>query len=543
MHKLLERQLRLLLPEEDRDVVKNFLVAVEDSYRDADEQVALLKATIESTVDGTLAVDERGEIVAYNQRFVELWDIPEGFLAGGDAQAISQAVSEKLDDPGQFLSKMVELEGQPEKESHDRLRLRDGRMIDRYSLPRFVDKRFAGRVWSFRDVSERHRLEERMRQAEKMEAVGRLVGGIAHDFNNLLTVIKGYCELCQESPDGKALDRQLTQIHLAAQQASDLTGQLLSYSRQQMLEPRILDLHDTVAGLKPMLERLMGADIELVFDLAAEASTILADEGRVQQVVMNLVINARDAMPSGGRITLRTENGEVDRRFIDPHKTEILAGQMVLLRVRDDGHGIAPEHQERIFEPFFTTKASGAGTGLGLATVYGIVKQSQGYVWVDSTLGQGTELTIALPKVQPEEKSRQLEEPGSPPEEVLRSRILVVEDDSLVRDILEEVLAKEHEVHVATDPQQALDLLGSNAEFDLLVTDIVLPGMSGLDLAELITTKFCRTKVLFISGYNPDAYRHQGILREGANFLSKPFNPRQLLHKIRDVLTGESGTS
>jgi len=536
MHKLLERQLRQLLPEEHREALESFLVAVDEAYRDADEQVALLEATLESTVDGTLAVDECGRIVFYNQRFAELWNIPRSAQVTGDVQTLLQVVSEGLDKPEQFSSKMVELEGQAEAESHDRLCLKDGRMIDRFSLPRYVDERFAGRVWSFRDVSESYRLEERMRQAEKMEAVGRLVGGIAHDFNNLLTVIKGYCELCQESPDGKPLDRQLTQIHLAAQQASDLTGQLLAYSRQQVLEPRILDLHNTVTSLEPMLERLIGAHIELVFDLTAEPSTVLADEGRVQQVVMNLVINARDAMPSGGCITLRTENGEVDRRFVDPHKTEIRTGQMVLLRVHDNGQGIDPKHQARIFEPFFTTKATGAGTGLGLATVYGIVKQSQGYVWVDSTPGRGTELTIALPEAQSEEEPRHTEEAGSLPQEVPRSRILVVEDDSLVREILEEVLSKEHEVEVAADPQQALDLLASSSEFDLLVTDIVLPGMNGFDLAEEVTANARGTRVLFISGYNPDAYSHHGILREGANFLPKPFNPRQLLNKIREVL-------
>lgn len=537
MHKLLERQLRGLLPKNEGEVPERLRTFVGEALGEADGQIALLKATLEATVDGTLAVDEQGRVDCYNRRFAEMWNLPTLDPEKGiDKESLFQAVMEQLEEPAQFSCKMAEVAARPEAESHDRLRLLDGRMIDRYSRPRHVGERFAGWVWSFRDVSESHRLEERMRQAEKMEAVGRLVGGIAHDFNNLLTVVKGYCELCQEHPDGRPLKRQLGQIHRAAQQASDLTGQLLAYSRQQVLNPRILDLHQTMIELEPMLDRLIDAHIELVFELGADHSKILADEGRVQQVVMNLVINARDALPEGGRITLRTENGFVDQRFIDPHKTEIPTEQMVLLRVLDNGEGIAPEHQKRIFEPFFTTKASGAGTGLGLATVYGIVKQSLGYIWVDSAPGQGTEFTVALPEAASETEPRPVEKTEGSAPEVRRAKVLVVEDDALVRDILGEVLASDHEVEVAAEPREALELLDHGATFDLLVTDIVLPGLSGFDLAQEITARHPNTLVLFISGYNPDAYSHQGILRDGANFLSKPFNPRQFLEKIREVL-------
>ena len=383
--------------------------------------------------------------------------------------------------------------------------------------------------------------EERLRQAQRMEAVGRLAGGIAHDFNNLLTVIKGYCDLCQGRPEGRPLERQLSQIQRAAQQASDLTGQLLAYSRQQILEPQVLDLHQTISALEPMLERLIGEHIDLQSELHACPSTVLADEGRIQQVVMNLVINARDALPEGGRIVLQTDNGQVDDRHVDPHKTEISDRPMVLLRVQDDGHGIDPELQNKIFEPFVTTKAVGAGTGLGLATVYGIVKQSQGYIWVESDLGRGTEFTIALPTISPTSSKNGEDLDGSAaPRARQRSRVLLVEDDPLVRVVLEEVLALEHDLEVAESPEQALECLDRGTEIDLLVTDIVMPGMSGFDLAEKITLSHPSTQVLYISGYNPDAYKDQGILQPGANFLAKPFNSTQLLDKVREVLADQA---
>jgi signal transduction histidine kinase len=387
-------------------------------------------------------------------------------------------------------------------------------------------------------IAERQQLEERVLQAQKMEAVGRLAGGIAHDFNNLLTVIKGYCELCRFRVEhDQHLDSGLGKIAEAAQGAAELVAQLLAYSRQQVLEPRVLDLNRTVAQLEEMLRRLIGEHIEMELDLTADPATVHADEVRIQQVVMNLVINARDAMPKGGRITLRTENVELSEGLTLPHDSEVQPGKMVVLSVRDTGPGIAPEVQPRIFEPFFTTKDLGDGTGLGLATVYGIVKQSGGSVWVESELGAGTALKAALPEAEPQT----LREPSSPaivlPGPVARAKVLVVEDDPVVRTILEEVLSKEHRVLSAASPEQALGHTGEQPPIDVLVTDIVLPEMNGFELAERLSCSWPHLKVLYISGYNPDPYRREGLLRMGINFLPKPFDPSELLLTVREVVS------
>jgi len=389
-----------------------------------------------------------------------------------------------------------------------------------------------------RQIAERRQLEEQVLQAQKMEAVGRLAGGIAHDFNNLLTVIKGYCELCRfRVEQDQHLEGGLGKIAEAAQGAAELVAQLLAYSRQQVLEPKVLDLNRTVAQLEEMLRRLIGEHIELELELEADPATVRADEVRIQQVVMNLVINARDAMPKGGRITLCTENAELSEGFTLPHDSEVRSGKMVVLSVSDTGPGIAPEVLPRIFEPFFTTKDLGDGTGLGLATVYGIVNQSGGSVWVESEPGAGTVFKTALPEAEPQT----LREPSSPgiamPGPVERAKVLVVEDDPVVRTILEEVLSKEHRVLAAASPEEALGHTGEQPPIDVLVTDIVLPEMNGFELAERLSCNWPHLKVLYISGYNPDPYRREGLLRMGINFLPKPFDPSELLHTVREVVS------
>ncbi len=381
-------------------------------------------------------------------------------------------------------------------------------------------------------------LDEQMRQAQKMEAVGRLAGGIAHDFNNLLTVIKGYCDLCTVEVETAApVADYLAEIRRAANRAADLTGQLLAFSRQQVMQPKVIDLNEGIRDLRRMLVRVIGATVDLRFDLTDETPTVHADEGQIQQVLMNLVINARDAMPDGGLITISTEMFEIDEEFAAGFDYPIERGPTVVLRVRDTGEGMDPNVKAHIFEPFFTTKELGKGTGLGLSTVYGIVKQSGGYIWVDSKPGLGTEFRIYLPWVEEDELD---DESGVGPRRRRSGgeHVLVVEDEAPVRKILCRVLHQAgYRVFEATGAADALRRYSVEPErLDMLVTDIVMPEMDGYELAELLQAARPDLQVLYISGYSPDAYETKGILRSGSNFLQKPFDADTLTLKIQDVL-------
>ena len=383
------------------------------------------------------------------------------------------------------------------------------------------------------------RLDEQIRQAQKMEAVGRLAGGIAHDFNNLLTVIKGYCALCSRELGPEASTSEfLVEISRAANRAADLTGQLLAFSRQQVLQPKVIDLNDGIRELQRMLVRIIGATVDLYFELTDEPVTIHADQGQLQQVLMNLVINARDAMPDGGLVTITTERFDIDDRFATRFDYPVELGPTVVLRVRDSGEGMSADVKARIFDPFFTTKELGKGTGLGLSTVYGIVKQSGGYIWVDSEPGDGTEFRIYLPWVEDDELD------GIMDEMPRRRRsggehVLVVEDETPVRQILCRVLRQAgFKVFEAENPTDALKRYSDQPErLDLLITDIVMPAMDGYELAELLQAARPALQVLYISGYSPEAYETKGILRPGSHFLQKPFDADVLTQKIQEVLS------
>ena len=384
--------------------------------------------------------------------------------------------------------------------------------------------------------------EEQIRQAQKMEAVGRLAGGIAHDFNNLLTVIKGYCDLCRLEVKDGPLSAFVAEITRAADRAADLTGQLLAYSRQQVLQPTVIDLNDGIRDLRGMLVRVIGISVDLSFDLTEEPTTVLADPGQLQQVLMNLVINARDAMPDGGLVTIATEVVDVDEDITGELNFSIPHGPAVLLTVRDTGEGMADEVKEKIFDPFFTTKELGKGTGLGLSTVYGIVKQSDGYISVHSAEGRGSEFRIYLPLVDAELPEPEMSEAGtlSPLRAKLAGkRILVVEDEDPVRAILCRVLTQTgYRVLEASTPRDALYRFGKSKEtVDLLVTDLVMPEMDGYELAAQLRSMQPGLRVLYISGYSPEAYENKGILRPGAHFLQKPFDTKSLLTKILVVFT------
>ncbi len=390
-------------------------------------------------------------------------------------------------------------------------------------------------VANYRDLTERHRLEEQLRQAQKMEAVGRLAGGVALDFNNLLTVINGYSDLALTSVrPGDPLREQLEQIRHAGERAAALTRQLLAFSRKQVLQPVVLDLNGVLRGLEQMLRRLIGEDIDLTLELEPDLWRVKVDPGQFEQVVMNLVVNARDAMPRGGTLTLETRNVTVSTAPVD--HPGLRPGQYVLVAVRDTGCGMDSETMAHIFEPFFSTKGE-RGTGLGLAMVYGVVNQSGGHVAVDSLPGAGTTFRIYLPRVE------EVPTPAPPaPEETSRHRaketLLLVEDEEAVRRLARLTLESHgFTVLEAHSPGDALLLAEQHSgPIDLLVTDVIMPGMSGRDLAERLLRSRPGLKVFYVSGYSDDVLDERGCLGPGMAFLAKPYSPATLARKMFEIL-------
>jgi signal transduction histidine kinase/ActR/RegA family two-component response regulator len=397
-----------------------------------------------------------------------------------------------------------------------------------------------------RDLTERKQAEsalrdseEQLRQAQKLEAVGQLAGGVAHDFNNILTVISGYSDiLLKRIPESDLNRSKVEEIKLAAQRASSLTRQLLAFSRKQVLQPRLFNLNTLVTDIGNMLRRLIGEDIELVISLTADVAQINADPGQLEQVLMNLVVNARDAMPNGGRITVETTIVEVDRAYAEQH-VAVQPGSYVMLAVSDSGSGMDSETMKHIFEPFYTTKDQGKGTGLGLSTVYGIVKQSGGNIWFYSEPGQGTVFKIFLPSAvnaqQPLIPDSDVE---SPIAKGGTETILVVEDEPQIRQMACEFLSESgYKLLVAANGVEALRILKEeSAAIDLILTDVVMPEMNGRELAEHVAVARPGAKVLYMSGYTNDAIVRHGVLDSGTWFVQKPFSPDALARKIREVL-------
>ena len=389
------------------------------------------------------------------------------------------------------------------------------------------------------DVTERRALEQQLRQSQKMEAVGRLAGGIAHDFNNLLMVISGYSEflLDRVGPD-PALRGPTQEIAGAAQRASALTRQLLAFSRKQMMAPKILDLNEVVTENLKMLTRVIGEDIDLVMIPEATLGAVRADAGQIDQVIMNLAVNARDAMPSGGKLTIETSNVSLDEEYSRFH-APLRPGDYVMLTISDTGMGMDSETQSHIFEPFFTTKGL-KGTGLGLSTVYGIVKQSGGYIWVYSESGKGTTFKIYLPRVSERAESHAVvasaesaavTEPGT-------ETLLLVEDETNLRYLARQFLEKQgYRVIEAADGAVAMQIaVAHEGVIHLLLTDVIMPGMNGRELAQRISEIRPNTKVLYMSGYTENVIGHNGTLDAGVRLLQKPFTLRELKSKVREVL-------
>jgi signal transduction histidine kinase/ActR/RegA family two-component response regulator len=389
----------------------------------------------------------------------------------------------------------------------------------------------------YRDVTAKLRLEEQFRQAQKMEAIGQLAGGVAHDFNNLLGVIIGYSDLLLGTVPAKDAGREkIEKIRNAGEAAAALTRQLLAFSRRQVLEPQVLNLNHVVVDTQSMLRRVIGENIEITTRLDPGLRRIHVDPVQLEQVILNLAINARDAMPQGGRLIIETSNAELDEAYARKHPV-VQPGSFILLAVSDTGMGMDRETLARIFEPFFTTKERGKGTGLGLSTVYGIVKQSGGFIWAYSEPGQGATFKIYLPRVdRPAAPSRSLPHPQA--ETRGSGTILLVEDEEPLRELIREMLeGAGYSVKAAGTPEEALRLAECDSgNLDLLLTDVILPGMSGRQLAEAVVRLKPGVRVLFMSGYADDIIGRYGVLDSEFEFLEKPFHRDQLRRKIREML-------
>ncbi len=397
-----------------------------------------------------------------------------------------------------------------------------------------------GCVVTFADMTDRKRLEAQLMQAQKMEAVGRLAGGVAHDFNNMLTAIKSYSQLLlQDVAADDARHKDIQEIDLAADRAARLTRQLLAFSRQQMLQPRVLDVNQTVSELEKMLQRLLLKDITLSTRLSPDLHAVRADAGQLEQVIVNLVVNARDAMPDGGRLTVRTQDVTIDAGAArEGWSFEVRPGDYVLISVTDTGHGMDEATQSRIFEPFFTTKDRHKGTGLGLSTVYGIVKQSGGYIRVISEPGQGSAFEVYLPVA--DGTASPAGQPARPAPSGGSETVRVVEYDDGIRAVTKRILERAgHRVIEATNGAEALRICEASGDtIDLVLSDIAMPEMQGPDLARRIRERHPDMAMLLMSGYAESATQQDGILAEGVEFLGKPFSPDALTRKIRHILDG-----
>jgi len=495
------------------------------------ESQSLLQAALESTADGILVVDLQGKILTTNGRFAGMWNIPEDVLKGRrDEQALTFVV-DQLKSPAQFMSKVNALYANPSESSYDVLEFKDGRVFERYSQPQTIGGKVVGRVWSFRDVTEHRQLEDYLRQAQKMEAIGRLAGGIAHDFNNLLMVIMGHCEELKAGNDIAKMRHSTEEILAAALRAASLTKQLLAFSRRQVMAPQVLDVNLILGDLSNMLRRLIGEDIELLIRSSESPAYVSTDPAQLDQVIVNLVANARDAMPKGGRLTLQVqirELGEAHTRGA----ASVPPGNYVLIKVSDTGTGMTRETLSRMFEPFFTTKELGRGTGLGLATAYGVVRQSNGYILVQSAIGEGTTFEIYLPRVN---AASTITVVANPPNGSCRGSetILLVEDQESLRILMKSFLEQQgYTVLSAGSGMEALSLVDRcSLPIHVLVTDVVMPDIRGTELSGRLLKCRPNVQVIYVSGYSDEEIKDSAVA-----FLQKPFRMQELGAKIRQML-------
>jgi two-component system cell cycle sensor histidine kinase/response regulator CckA len=509
----------------------------------ADEELrwktAFLEAQVDSSMDGIIVVDNHGKTILQNRRMNELWKIPAEIAATQDDATQREFVTNKTKNPQQFTAKIAYLNSQPDAVSRDEIELVDGTILDRYSSPvRDKAGKYYGRIWVFRDMTEHRNLEGKLRQAQKMEAFGQLAGGVAHDFNNILAVIQLQAGLLKTEKNLSLQQLNIAgDIEKAAERAANLTRQLLLFSRQQTMQPHDLNLKDVVANMTRMLQRTIGVQVQLQFKFSEQPILIHADAGMIDQILLNLTVNARDAMPKGGQIIIKTSAVEFDE-VTALQISQARAGSFACLSVSDAGCGISPEIRSRIFEPFFTTKDVGKGTGLGLATVFGIVHQHKGWINVYSEVGQGTTFRVYLPRLQQPQNPKTVKAPPAAIRGGDETILLVEDEPALLASIRAALLRLGYRVLDATNSSEALAVWEKHrAEIDLLLTDLVMPGeKTGKELAEQLLQADPELKVIYTSGYSAEIAGKDFLMDEGINFLTKPFEAAKLAQTLRNRL-------
>jgi PAS domain S-box-containing protein len=524
------------------EVFNDMSARVSDLYETLQRSEAQFRSLIENVSDFIVVLQADGTVRYASPSFER--EAGEGSPVEG--QNMMDLATEEDRTEIEKLLAAVQAKGMPGEvesvpiESEFRIRKRNGgvRILEVSATNLLRHPAVNGIVVNARDVTERRKLEEQLMQAQRIEAIGTLSGGVAHDFNNILTVILGHTEVLQQALQSSPAEYDhLKSIDEASRRASNLTRQLLAFSRKQILQPKVFNLNSLIVDLDKMLRRLIREDIEFRTVTDPQLGAIRADPGQIEQAVMNLVLNARDAIKSGGKITIETANVTLDEDYARGH-AGARPGPHVMLAVSDTGEGISPEILTHIFEPFFTTKEQGRGTGLGLSTVYGIVKQSGGNVWVYSQPGWGTTFKIYLPRMEGPVPSP-VESP-QPPVTSGAETVLLVEDEPALRDLIKIALTRSgFTVLAAPSPADALTLSrGHTGALHLLLTDVIMPGMDGPALAKQVKKERPDIKVLFMSGYATNFIMHDGVVDPGTNFLEKPFHPRTLLSKVREVLDG-----
>jgi two-component system cell cycle sensor histidine kinase/response regulator CckA len=503
---------------------------VEETLRDTSQT---LRTLIDASVLAIVVLDRDGRVTLWNKAATRLFGWSAQEVLGRPIPTIPE------DKRAEFEEARVRSQTGEDVVSETQRRRKDGSLVDVLrSSAAILDAQgeLAGSMGIFVDITERKQLEEQLRQAVKMEGIGRLAGGIAHDFNNLLTVIGGRSYiLLSQLPAGHAMRRDLLLIQQTGDRAAALTRQLLAFSRKQTLTPAVIDLNETVSGMRTLLERVLGEDVELIMDLDPSLGHVTADPGQLEQVIINMAVNARDAMPEGGQLTLETRHVDVDPTYAR-QRVEMAPGPYEVVSISDTGVGMDAATVARVFEPFFTTKAVGKGTGLGLATAYGIIKQSGGHVTVSSEPGSGTTFRIYLPRTEASESA-----PAAVEETAARRGTevaLLAEDDANLRALTRDILESEgYTVLESADVEDAIRIAErQDGTIHLLLTDVVMPHMSGRALAEAVKRFRPDIRVLYMSGYTDDAIVHHGVLDPGTALLQKPFTPAALARKVREEL-------
>ncbi len=499
-------------------------------------ELSMLSHALRNVSESLSVFDLSGNIIFVNDSFIKTYGYPKEELIG---QSINKFHPSQ--NPRQIFKPIIEktLKGSWEGEITAVRKNREKFSIYIRTSPVLGDDGAPIVIVGVaRDITEKKLLEDQLRQSQKMEAIGQLAGGIAHDFNNLLTVIEGYTELLFSNiSENDASYSFVRQIKKAADRATSLTSQLLAFSRRQILQPKTIDVNMLVSEMSVMLKRLIGEDIELTTMLSPDIGAIKADRGQMEQVLMNLAVNARDAMPDGGLLTIETKTVSLEAALYERHHSGIRKGNYVMLAISDNGIGMDNETKERVFEPFFTTKEKSKGTGLGLATVYGIVKQSGGHLWVYSEPGQGTTFKIYLPMVK--NKKTKIDKPETAAEDIHGTEtILVVEDEFMVRELVCDTLRTSgYTVLEAANGKQAIEVFSSNKDkIDMVLTDVIMPEMSGRKMIETLYEAYPNITALYMSGYTDDAIIKHGVLEPGMAYIQKPFSPKALIQKVRQVL-------